>query len=119
MMPSASLLLLRVAAAWPLPGLGLLALAEGPTPALADYSLHTALAVTVVLPTGARWSAVATVEEITRADAPKRALLLDFGAASGPVLPPETEIWLADYPGQLGAESPRLAGPRQPFGRQV
>ena len=48
------LLLLRVAATWALPGLGLLALADGPTPYLAACALHTALAVEVWLPDGTR-----------------------------------------------------------------
>ena len=47
-------LLLRVATAWPLPGLGLLVLPAGPTPYLAAYPLHTALAVEACLPDGTR-----------------------------------------------------------------
>ena len=90
-----SILLLRVAATWPLPGLGLLALPDGPTPHLAAYHLHTALAVQAVLPNGSRHAATATVEEVTRPEAPGKpvqGLLLDFGAALP--LPPRTEIWL-------------------------
>ena len=89
-------MLLRVAAAWPLPGLGLLALSDGPAPPLAAYPLHAALAVEAVLPGGARRAATATVEEVTRADddAPARGLLLDFGGAV--VLEPGTEIWLSE-----------------------
>lgn len=90
----ASLLLLRVATAWPLPGLGLLALPEGPTPHLGPYSLHTALAVEAVRPDGNRWLGTATVEEITRANASERGLLLDLTAATTAGLPPGTEIWL-------------------------
>ena len=87
------LLLLRVAATWPLPGLGLLVLPDGPTPYLAACALHTALAVTSVRPDGTRHGGVATVEEVTRPDAgPTCGLLLDFGAAVA--LPPGTEIWL-------------------------
>ncbi|MBD2723002.1 hypothetical protein [Hymenobacter armeniacus] len=89
-------LLLRVAAAWPLPGLGLLLLPQGPAPALAPYALHTALAVEARLPDGARHAAVATVEEMTRPEtpnAPTRGLLLDVGAAT---LPAGTEVWLTD-----------------------
>ena len=90
-------LLLRVAAAWPLPGLGLLALPDGPTPALAAYTLHAALAVEAGLPGGTRRAATATVEEVTRPDAaetPVRGLLLDFGGAVE--LGPGTEIWLIE-----------------------
>jgi hypothetical protein len=88
-------LLLRVAQAWPLPGLGLLVLPDGPAPALAAYDLHTALAVEAALPGGARHAAVATVEELTRPEtpAPTRGLLLDVEAAD---LPAGTEIWLAE-----------------------
>jgi hypothetical protein len=89
-------LLLRVAAAWPLPGLGLLALPEGPTPHLQHYALHTALAVVAVAPDGSRYTATATVEEITQPDAASplsRGLLLDFGKAID--LLPATEIWLS------------------------
>ena len=91
----AALLLLRVAAAWPLPGLGLLALPEGPTPHLAAYELHTALAVEVALPDGTRQAATATVEEVTRPETPDavaRGLLLEFEKPM--VVVPGTEIWL-------------------------
>jgi hypothetical protein len=89
--------LLRVGAVWPLPGLGLLALPDGSAPALAGYGLHTALAVTAVLPGGARHAAAATVEEVTRPEVPEeptRGLLLNFSAALD--VPVGTEIWLAD-----------------------
>lgn len=92
-------LLLRVAAAWPLPGLGLLALPDAAAPSLAAYALHTALAVEAALPDGTRHPAAATVEEVTRPetpDAPVRGLLLDFGASLA--LPPGTAIWLVDGP---------------------
>ena len=88
--------LLRVAATWSLPGLGLLALPEAPTPDLAAYALHTALTVAAVLPDGTRHAAHATVEEITRPEQstiPTRGLLLEFAAPV--VLPPGTTIWLA------------------------
>ncbi|MBJ6109055.1 hypothetical protein JAO73_08540 [Hymenobacter sp. BT523] len=88
-----------MAAAWPLPGLGLLVLPQGPAPTLAPYALHTALAVEARLPDGARHAAVATVEEMTRPDTPgasTRGLLLDVGAAT---LPAGTEIWLTDAAG--------------------
>jgi len=88
-------MLLRVAAAWPLPGLGLLALPDGPTPHLAAYPLHTALAVEAVFPDGTCQPGTATVEEVTRADGAARALLLDVGPATEPTLVPGTEIWLA------------------------
>ncbi len=89
--------LLCVAAAWPLPGLGLLVLPAGPTPALAAYALHTALAVEVRLPDGRRWSATATVEEVSRAGTPaadpQRALLLTLELPE--LLPPGAGIWLS------------------------
>ena len=96
--------LLRVAAAWPLPGLGLLALPAGPTPHLLPYDLHTALAVLAIGPDGERHAGTATVEEVTQpeaADAPVRGLLLDFGTPIA--LLPDTEIWLHD-------SEPRLDG---------
>ncbi|UOQ98599.1 hypothetical protein MUN81_03695 [Hymenobacter sp. 5317J-9] len=90
-----TILLLRVAAAWPLPGLGLLVLPNGPAPALAPYALHTALAVEARLPDGTRRTAAATVEEVARGETPvpTRGLLLDLEAATG--WPAGTEIWLA------------------------
>jgi hypothetical protein len=87
-------LLLRIAATWSLPGLGLLAIAAGPTPYLAGYPLHTALAVEAVLPAGQRHQATATVEEVSRDAGPERGLLLDFGIVVE--LPAGTEIWLAE-----------------------
>ena len=90
-----ALLLLRAAATWPLPGLGVLLLPARPTPHLASYPLHTALSVEVAPPGAARYAATATVEEITLDDAPDgptRALLLDITEAE--FLPPGTEIWL-------------------------
>ncbi|MBF9141449.1 hypothetical protein [Hymenobacter properus] len=94
-MPAPAVLLLRVAAAWPLPGLGMLVLPEKPAPALAVYPLHTALPVEAALPDGGRHPAVATVEELTRSDAPapERGLLLDLEADR---LPVGTEIWLVE-----------------------
>ncbi|HEX8504878.1 MAG TPA: hypothetical protein VF630_05880 [Hymenobacter sp.] len=103
---AASPLLLRVAATWALPGLGLLALPDGPTPGLDAYPLHTALAVEAASPTGTRLAGTATVEEVTRpdaADAPARGLLLDFGTAA--TLPPGTSIWLT--PGDAFATGPQ------------
>ena len=92
------ILLLRVAAAWPLPGLGLLVLPAQPTPALAAYALHTVLAVEVRLPDGTALQGRATVEEITRpattAEPAQRALLLDLDGAVA--LPPGTEIRLVE-----------------------
>ena len=90
---AAPYLLLRVAATWPLPGLGLLALPDAATPHLLAYPLHTALAVEVVLPTGGRLVGSGTVEEIIRGDATERGLLLDLGP-EGTALPAGTEIWL-------------------------
>ena len=89
----APLLLLRVSVAWSLPGLGLLVLADGPTPHLKAYALHTALAVELVWPAGHRHAATATIEEVTRSESPERALLLDPGQEAPAVLP-GTEIWL-------------------------
>ncbi|MGY3090649.1 hypothetical protein ACVWYF_003710 [Hymenobacter sp. UYAg731] len=86
-------LLLRVAAIWPLPGLGLLALPDGPTPHLTAYELHAAVAVEAVLPNGTRHPGTATVEEITRGAVPERGLLLDFGTSI--VVPNHSEIWLS------------------------
>jgi hypothetical protein len=97
MTASAPTLLLRVAATWPLPGLGLLALPDGPTPLLLPYALHTALAVAVILPDGTHQPGTGTVEEVSRPDTatgPVRGLLLDMGTTHP--LPPGTEIWLAD-----------------------
>lgn len=87
-------LLLRVAATWPLPGLGLLALPAGPTPYLALQVLHTALPVAATGPDGARHFGTATVEEITQtgAAAPVRGLLLEFTTPIAVV--PGAEIWL-------------------------
>jgi hypothetical protein len=99
-MPEPAVLLLRVAAAWPLPGLGRLALPDGPAPALAAYDLHTALAVAAVLPGGARHTATATVEEVTRPETSvpsERGLLLDLKGTTE--LPPGTEIWLIEAAG--------------------
>lgn len=90
------LLLLRVAAAWPLPGLGLLALPDGPTPYLAACRLHTALAVEVRWPDGTCHTGQATVEEVSRptdAAGPNSGLLLDLGPTRE--LPVGTTIWLA------------------------
>lgn len=94
LMSSANLLLLRVAAAWPLPGLGLLVLPDAATPHLATYPLHTVLVVEAALPIGPHHAATATVEEITHAGSAERGLLLDFGPDAAPPLPPGTEIWL-------------------------
>ena len=93
---SAPTLLLRIAATWPLPGLGLLALPSGPTPHLTAYELHTTIAVEAVLPDGTRHATTATVEEITREAVPERGLLLDFGTSMA--LPFDSDIWLARTP---------------------
>lgn len=89
-----SRLLLRVASALPVPGMGLLALPDGPTPQLEHYALHTTLAVEATGPDGFRQAATATVEEITNAGTPKRGLLLDF--ANPVALPNGAEIWLSE-----------------------
>ena len=84
-------LLLRVAGAWPIPGLGLLALPAGPDAPLRAHALHAALAVEARLPGGAVLAGAATVEEIDREGQVFYGLLLDF---AGPgALPPGTEIW--------------------------
>lgn len=85
--------LLRVAAAWPLPGLGLLVLPAGPTPALADYALHTTLAVRLGLPEGPV-IATATVEEVSHAAEPVQALLLHDVAQTA--VPVDTAVWLVE-----------------------
>ncbi|HEX8330757.1 MAG TPA: hypothetical protein VF629_24715 [Hymenobacter sp.] len=87
---------MRVASAWPLPGLGLLVLPDSPTPQLDAYALHTAIAVEAVLPDGSRRAATATVEEITRdgaASTATRGLLLDVEVAT---LPAGTTVWLRE-----------------------
>lgn len=93
MTPETPLLLLRVAAAWPLPGLGLLVLPDGPTPYLAACDLHTALAIEAHLPDGTRRSGSATVEEVSRPEATMRSLLLDLELSRE--LPVGTAIWRA------------------------
>jgi hypothetical protein len=96
MSATAPTLLLRVAATWPLPGLGLLVLPDGPTPYLAACALHSAHAVTIELPGGSRQPSLATVEEVVRPDdstGPQRGLLLDLGPTRE--LPIGTSIWLA------------------------
>lgn len=90
-----SILLLRVAATWPLPGLGLLALPAGPTPYLAACALHTSLAIEAHLPDGRRQPGHATVEEVVRPEATARGLLLDVDLGPAPTLPVGTSIWLA------------------------
>ncbi|OGX84578.1 hypothetical protein BEN47_16045 [Hymenobacter lapidarius] len=87
---------MRVAATWPLPGLGLLALPEGATPHLVGYPLHTALAVAVVLPDGHSCRGRATVEEIARTTSTERGLLLDFAPELVEQLATGTEIWLLE-----------------------
>jgi hypothetical protein len=86
-----STLLMRVATAWPLPGLGLLVLPAGSTPALAGYVLHTALAVRLELP-GGQALATATVEEVSKGNELKQGLLLHDLAMTE--LPVGTGVWL-------------------------
>ncbi|MDO7875318.1 hypothetical protein Q5H93_11290 [Hymenobacter sp. ASUV-10] len=86
-------LLLRVQAAWPLPGLGLLVLPAGPTPALAGYALHAALTVRLELPDGPA-VATATVEEVSHGAAPVQALLLHDLAQTA--VPGGTAVWLVE-----------------------
>ncbi|AMJ67659.1 hypothetical protein [Hymenobacter sp. PAMC 26628] len=84
-------LLLRVAAAWAVPGLGLLALPAGPDGALRAHALHTALPIEARLPGGPTAGGTATVEEIEREGVASYGLLLDLGALV--TVPPGTEIW--------------------------
>jgi hypothetical protein len=86
-------LLLQVAATWPLPGLGLLVLPAGPTPALAGYALHTALTVRLDL-SDEPVIATATVEEVSHTAGPGPALLLHDVAQMA--LPGGTAIWLVE-----------------------
>ncbi|MGI4887199.1 MAG: hypothetical protein ACRYFR_19765 [Janthinobacterium lividum] len=93
-------LLLRVATAWALPGLGLLALPAGPDGALRAHALHTALPIEARLPGGATAAGTATVEEVGREGVVVFGLLLDLGPLA--TVPPGTEIW--QVPGkQCGA----------------
>lgn len=87
-------LLLRVATAWPLPGLDLLVLPDGPTPYLTTYPLHTALTVETYLPNGTLVPGLATVEEVSRPTdtTPASGLPLDLGPTRE--LPVGTTIWL-------------------------
>ena len=84
-------LLLRVAAAWSLPGLGLLALPAGPDEALRAHVLHTVLLIEARLPGGPTAAGTATVEEIEREGVASYGLLLDLGPLA--TVPPGTEIW--------------------------
>ncbi|OGX84224.1 hypothetical protein [Hymenobacter glacialis] len=95
-MLDSTVLLLRIAATWPLPGLGLLALPEGATPRLVSYPLHTPLAVAAVLPNGRTHRGQATVEEIARTVSVERGLLLDFSPVLIEQLAAGTEIWLLE-----------------------
>ena len=70
----------------------LLALPSVPTPHLAAYELHAAVAVVAVLPDGTRRAATGTVEEISRGAVPERGLLLDYGSPMA--VPNDSEIWL-------------------------
>lgn len=84
-------LLLRVAEAWPIPGLGLLALPAGPDAPLRAHALHAALAVEARPPSGPAVAGTATVEEVAHAGRTTYGLLLEF---AGPAdLPVGTEIW--------------------------
>lgn len=95
-MNDSSTLLLRVAAAWAVPGLGLLALPAGPDDALRAHALHAALPVEARLPGGATATGTATVEEIDRAGVAGYGLLLDLGPLAA--VPPGTEIWQVPGP---------------------
>lgn len=98
----ATTLLLRVATTWPLPGLGLLVLPNGPAPHLAAYALHTVVAAMAILPDGTRYAATATVEDITRGNLSQRGPLLDFGAAVALPVGSEIELVPPSFPGLDG-----------------
>lgn len=94
--PLTPVLLLRVAATWPLPGLGLLALPDAPTPYLMAQNLHNILTVKILYIDNTSRNAFATVEEVSRPDdstPPTRCLLLDLETTRE--LPAGTSIWLA------------------------
>lgn len=84
-------LLLRVAEAWPIPGLGLLVLPAGPDVPLRAHALHAAVAVEARPPGGLAVAGAATVEEVERAGRSTYGLLLEFAGAVE--LPVGTEIW--------------------------
>jgi len=69
-----------IAASFRLPGLGLLVLPTLPAPTwLADYALHTALAIKLLVEGLQPIPLTGTVEELAHANQPvQRALLLDF-----------------------------------------
>ncbi|WP_126546786.1 hypothetical protein [Hymenobacter amundsenii] len=83
---------MRVLESHSLTGLGMLLHPESAAPELANWPLHTALAVRLRYPDKQEISAIASVEEIARPGQPAvRALLLTQPDA---VLPPAgTEVW--------------------------
>ena len=94
-MTSSPTLLLRVAAAWPVPGLGLLLLPDAQaSTVLHIYPLHTALRIVAHRPDGAPWQATATVEEVAHGDARQYGLLVTIDEADA--APAGTEVWLAE-----------------------
>jgi hypothetical protein len=95
-MSTLSQLLLTVAAAHHLPGLGVLALPAAGPPQPWPYPLHTALLVRLVWPEGYQATAPATVEEVSRADHTLPALLVQL--EQGPALVAGTQIWLVAPP---------------------
>ena len=85
-------LLFRVAKSFSLPGLGILLLPETASLALSEPARHTHLRLTLRYPGGHELRTVASVEEITRPDAPEtRALLLT--APDAQPVPAGTEVW--------------------------
>ena len=84
-------LLLRVAEAWRIPGLGLLALPAGPDGPLRAHALHAALVVEARPPGGPVVAGAATVEEVAHAGRSTYGLLLELAGAVA--LPVGTEIW--------------------------
>ncbi|UPL49718.1 hypothetical protein [Hymenobacter sublimis] len=85
-------LLFRVDKNFSLPGLGVLLLPEKQVPELQKLALHTSLRLLLHYSAGHREPAVATVEEIDRAEesAVRALLLTQEGAAPVPV---GTEVW--------------------------
>jgi hypothetical protein len=90
--------LLQVEESFLLTGLGVLVFPAAPVTALAQFSLHTALALTLRWPTGEEETATGSVEEVSRPDSTTeagsteiRTLLLTHEAAA--LVPAGTEVW--------------------------
>jgi hypothetical protein len=86
-----------ITASFKLPGLGVLVLPASPPAWLADYALHTALSVTLLIEGQPPSLLIGTIEELARDDQPpRRALLLDF--APDDALPPGTHLLVGKTP---------------------